>query len=138
MKLEKVIDFAGIPTTVTIEKLSPLNGLFTYAPAPKTLKYAKVTQLQRVLDDPSTEQMVARSWESFLTYNGLYKVDLEKGDSGYVPMVYLQSTTLEALGRTNPKKVSRLLKADKAEADGMARWFEAVLADLDAQYSFVG
>ena len=137
MKLEKVVDFAGIPTTVIIEKLGPRYGFFSYAPAPGTLKYAKVVQLQKITDDTSSEQMVARQWDTFLTYNGLYRVDLEKVDSGYVPMIYLQGYTLESLSRANAKRIPALLKADKAEAELMVQWFEAVLADLDAQYSFV-
>ena len=128
MKLEKVSDFAGIPTTVTIEKLGPSYGFFSYAPAPGTLKYAKVVQLQKITEDTSSEQMVARQWDTFLTYNGLYRVDLEKVDSGYAPLIRLQGDTLESLNRANAEKIPALLKADKAEA---------VLADLDAQFSFV-
>lgn len=128
MKLEKVSDFAGIPTTVTIEKLGPSYGFFSYAPAPKTLKYAKVVQLQKITEDTSSEQMVARQWDTFLTYNGLYRVDLEKVDSGYAPLIRLQGDALESLNRANAEKIPSLLKADNAEA---------VLADLDAQFSFV-
>ena len=137
MKLEKVADFAGIPTTITIEELAPRYGFFSYAPAPGTLKYAKVVQLQKTPEDTSSELMVARQWDTFLTYNGLYRVDLEKGDSGYVPMIYLQGYTLESLNRANAEKIPSLLKADNAEAELMAQWFEAVLDDLDNQFSFV-
>lgn len=137
MKLEKVIDFAGIPTTVTIERLNLSYGTFTYEPIRSTLKYAKVVQLQKVPKDTSSVEMVTREGKTFLTYNGLYKVSLKRGASGCVPVVCLQGDVLQSLDRTNPEKVPTMLKADKAEAKVMARWFEAVVADLDAQFSFV-
>ena len=137
MKLEKVVDFAGVPTTVTIEELGPRYGFFSYAPAPKTLKYAKVVQLQKTPEDTSSELMIARQWDTFLTYNGLYKVDLVKLDYGYAPLILLQGDALESLNRANAKKIPSLLKADKAEAELMAQWLEEVLADVNAQFSFV-
>ena len=140
MKLEKVADFAGIPTTITLERLGPHHGMFTYTPVQSTLKHAKVIYLERASDGETPAQEVDVQWYPFLTSNGWHKVELESRIYGYVPKISLQ---LEALAPytheddgegSSPKPT---FEADKAEAELVAQWLEEVFADVNAQFSFV-
>ena len=143
MKLEKVIDFAGIPTTITLERLGPHHGMFTYTPMQSTLKHAKVIYLERASDGEKPAQEVDVQWYPFLTSNGWHKVELESRIYGYVPKISLQHEALapytsEDNGEGPGPSPKPTFEADKEEAELVAnQWFEEVFADVNAQYSFV-
>ena len=140
MKLEKVADFAGIPTTITLERLGPHHGMFTYTPTQSTLKHAKVVYLERASDGETPAQEVDVQWYPFLTSNGWHKVELEARIYGYVPKISLQHEALapytsEDKGEGPSPKPT--FDADKKEAELVAQWLEEVFADVNAQFSFV-
>ena len=142
MKLEKVSDFAGIPTTITLEPLGPRHGMFTYTPLWSTLKHAKLVYLERASNDEKPAQEVDVQWDPFLTSNGWHKVELEARIYGYVPKISLQHEALasytsedDAEGPGPSPKPT--FEADKEEAELVAQWLEEVFADVNAQFSFV-
>ena len=140
MKLEKVADFAGIPTTITLERLGPHHGMFTYTPMQSTLKHAKVIYLERASDGEKPAQTVDVQWYPFLTSNGWHKVELESRIYEYVPKISLQHEALspythEDKGEGRSPKPT--FEADKEEAELVAQWLEEVFADVNAQFSFV-
>ena len=140
MKLEKEADFAGIPTTITLERLGPHHGMFTYTPMQSTLKHAKMVYLERASDGETPAQEVDVQWYPFLTSNGWHKVELESRIYGYVPKISLQYEALapytsEDNGEGPSPKPT--FEADKAEAELVAQWLEEVFADVNAQFSFV-
>lgn len=138
MKLEKVAVFAGIPTTITLERIGPRHGMFIYTPTVSTLKDAKVIYLERASGGVKPTKEVSVQWHPFMTSNGWHKVELEDSFFGYVPVISLQHETLSPyISDDNGGGLNPSFEADKAEAKLAARWFEAVLADVKFQFSFV-
>ena len=136
MKLEKVADFAGIPTTITLERLGPRHGMFTYTPMQSTLKHAKMVYLEKASDGEKPAQEVSVQWYPFMTSNGWHKVELESRIYGYVPKISLQHEALAPYtSEDNGPKPT--FEADKAQAELVAQWLEEVFADINAQFSFV-
>lgn len=136
MKLEKVVDFAGIPTTITLERLGPYHGMFTYTPLWSTLKHAKLVYLERASDGEKPAQEVDVQWYPFLTRNGTHKVEIESRIYGYVPEISFHYEALAPYTSEDdgPKPT---FEADKEEAELVAQWLEEVFADVNAQFSFV-